>query len=689
MKKFFLLLSLALLTIQAANAMPAKRGLWRTMKLSDGTEVRVELRGDEHFHYFAAADGQFYALTQSDGETIEPISAEQCSQTMAKQRQARKAKSQAKPRKITHYTGNKKGIVILVEYTDVKFQDGHDKAFFERVMNEEGFSSSDGYVGSVRDYFKDQSRGQFDLQFDVYGPLCLAYTRSYYGGNDYWGNDRHPERMVTEAIEQLKDTVDFAQYDWDGDGEVDQVYILYAGQGEANSGVSNSVWPHEWTMQDATGSRIETNSAYINTYGCSGELGTTESKLDGIGSFCHEFSHCLGFPDLYDTNYSAYGMDCWSLMDYGSYNGDGFVPCGYTSYERKEAGWLDPIELTEQTSVSGMKALTEGGESYIIYNDAHKDEYYLLENRQLTGWDACLESSGMLILHVDYDEDAWYYNTVNDDASHQRCSIFHADNSALGKNNATDDSATDPYPYGSNNSLTSTSKPKATLFNSNANGSKLMDKPITKIAIDDEGCASFEFCMESPEDSTTGVLLYESFDMCAGTGGNNGVFSTGANSAFLPDLDGWEYLKAYGGQECAKFGNSSNAGTCATPEFNLEGNATLTFRAAPWNNDGTDLIIEVNGTVVSTVEMTKGQWTDYSIDIEGSGATKVTFAPVKRLFLDEVKVVSADPTAISTISLKPKAQSGVYSIQGQYLGKSIDALGAGLYIVNGHKVVKK
>jgi len=203
MKKLFLFLSLTLLAIQWANAMPAKRGQWRTMKLSDGTEVRVELRGDEHFHYFAAADGQLYALSQADGETVEPITAEQCGQTMAKARRARKAKSQAKRRKMTHYTGQKKGIIILVQYTDVSFKEGHDRDLYEQIANGEGFTSSDGFVGSVRDYFKDQSRGLFDLTFDIYGPLTLANERSYYGGNDSYGEDKKPEEMLTEAIEQL------------------------------------------------------------------------------------------------------------------------------------------------------------------------------------------------------------------------------------------------------------------------------------------------------------------------------------------------------------------------------------------------------------------------------------------------------------------------------------------------------
>ena len=75
-----------------------------------------------------------------------------------------------------------------------------------------------------------------------------------------------------------------------------------------------------------------------------------------------------------------------------------------------------------------MKSLQNGGESYVIYNKGNENEYFLLENRQLEGWDASLPGSGLLILHVDYDADVWAANEPNDDPSHQRMTWIPADN---------------------------------------------------------------------------------------------------------------------------------------------------------------------------------------------------------------------------------------------------------------------
>ena len=126
--------------------------------------------------------------------------------------------------------------------------------------------------------------------------------------------------------------------------------------------------------------------------------------IEGIGTICHEFTHCLGLPDIYDTAYGGgYGMGYWDLMNSGSYNSNGYIPAGFTSYEKMYCGWSQPIELKNDTVITGMKPLSEGGESYIIYNDANRNEYYLLENRQKTGWDAGIPGNGLLVIHVDYD----------------------------------------------------------------------------------------------------------------------------------------------------------------------------------------------------------------------------------------------------------------------------------------------
>ena len=505
MRKLLFALSL-LLTTLSATAIPAKHGQWRTITLTDGTEVNVKLQGDEYAHFWQDAKGNSYVFDETQNaykvaNMQQLMEKAQARRAAANSRRSQRLKGQKKVGEFGNFIGSKKGLIILVQYKDVSFKAAHTQAYFNRVANEENFSHADGFIGSVHDYFTAQSGGQFDLTFDVMGPVTLSQNQSYYGGNDWSGNDKNPEKMVIEGCQAIDSQVDFHDYDWDGDGEVDQVFILYAGLGEANGGSTNTVWPHEWELSSA-GSSLTLDGVKIDTYGCSCEL--QPSGVDGIGTICHEFSHCLGYPDMYDTAYGGhYGMYSWDLMDMGSYNGDGFIPAGYTSYEKMCAGWQQPIELKGTKEITGMKALTEEGESYIIYNKAHTDEYFLLENRQKNGWDQELEGNGLLILHLDYNANIWANNMVNTTSSgygvsnnHERCTIFKADNKDNPDYNGyrtASDVAGDPYPYGSNNKLTNTSSPAAKLYNNNTDGKKYMNVEITNITRNSDGTISFKF----------------------------------------------------------------------------------------------------------------------------------------------------------------------------------------------------
>ena len=397
MKRITLILSLLIATL-AVNAIPAKRGVWKTIKLADGTEVRAQLVGDEHFHFWKAVNGEAYVLGQNklvyEKANVGQLQAKADlrRQRVAQSRHARLAKlknmsEQTGRRKVNErFHGTKKGLVILVNFTDTKFKAAHNQALYNRICNEENFSSNEGFKGSVRDYFKAQSLGVFDLQFDVVGPVPLANGYAYYGSND----DAKANEMIIEACKGVDAQVNFADYDydWDGDGEVDQVFVLYAGKGEADSDDANLIWPHEYELtgygtEDAPAEALTLDGVKIDTYACANEI-TALGTINGIGTFCHEFSHCLGYPDMYDTNNQGnYGMGEFDLMDSGAYNGDGFVPAGYTSWERMIAGWLDPIELNSQDqAVTGMKAINEGGEAYIMYNQANKNEYFLKTARR-------------------------------------------------------------------------------------------------------------------------------------------------------------------------------------------------------------------------------------------------------------------------------------------------------------------
>ena len=489
-------------------AVPAKPGLKRLLTLADGTQVTAMLVGDEHGHYWMGDDGRAYqAVSGTDVfqliDKTEVTKRAQTRRSAANQRRMRRLA----PRKVGsvgNYTGQKKGLIILANFIDEKFKSSNNNALYQRIANEKNFSSGN-FKGSMYDYFYAQSEGQFELTFDVVGPVTVSQKQSYYGANDSQGNDKYPAEMVIEALKKADPDVDYADYDWDDDGEVEQVYVVYAGKGEADGGAANTIWPHEWQLSaasyygDGSGAQL-LDGVKIDTYACGGELNGSTGTVAGIGTMCHEFSHCLGYPDFYDTDYSGgQGMGCWDLMDSGSYNGDGYQPAGYTGWERWQAGWKEPIELLSTQTVTDMKALADGGNTYIIYNQGNKNEYYMLENRQQVGWDTSLPGEGLLIVHVDYDAKVWADNKPNDTPSHQRMTWVAADNEYQyttyqgSKYYTTAGAKNDPFPYGSVNVFNKSTTPAAKFYNKNLDGSYYMDSSIEEITQWSDGTISFNF----------------------------------------------------------------------------------------------------------------------------------------------------------------------------------------------------
>lgn len=510
-KRLFLISVLCLLAI-AIQAVPAKRGILQMLKLKDGTEVQAQLCGDERFHWWTTTDGRRYI---ADGDNYKEVDGLTLNRMAVRKRSVAFRQSATRKRpmyqsrvsgKLNSYLGKKKGLVILVEFKDTKFNTAHDCTKFDDILNTEGYTTDEGFVGSVADYFKAQSNDLFELNFDVVGPVQLKYDVEYYGGNDNEGQDKNAEAMIVEACLGVDDQVNFNDYDWDNDGEVEEVFVVYAGKGEADGGDATTIWPHMYELSYSHND-LTLDGAHINTYACANEL-SGGGSISGIGTFCHEFSHCLGYPDFYDTiNNETYGMAYYDLMDAGSYNGDGFIPCGYSAYEKWLAGWVELTELSnENVTVDALKPMSEGGSGYVIYNDGHPDEFYILENRQQTNWDSALFGRGLMITHVDYDEMLWYLNCPNsliDESSeyvtkyryptndHMRLTIMHADND--------DDYETyngltnDLYPYLQNDSLTSTSIPAATFYNATKQGDNLMHGAILNITQNDNNTMSFYY----------------------------------------------------------------------------------------------------------------------------------------------------------------------------------------------------
>lgn len=585
----------AVLSLCAAMtfAIPAKKS-WKVVSQSDGTTIKVSQAGDEHLHYYItednvplyeAADNRYCYLTIENGKLHNSgVLAHESAARSAKELQvmntiydlapiarqmAAKKRSAAKrcvrpdrlPSKddISVFKGSKKALVILAAFSDKSFSKGDDAIvkFYDEVLNQEGYSQN-GAAGSVHDYFKDMSRGEFDLTFDIVGPVKVSKSATYYGGpSPIMGGTDHIGEFITEAIKKAdeKCDIDWKRYDWDDDGEVEQVFVLYAGYGQATGGPTGTIWPNAWTLDEALQNSdgnggFSIDGVFINQYACSNELYLDSGTVPmGLGVFCHEFSHCMGLPDMYDTNYgSTPTMGDWDLLAGGSYNGPhgiGWCPAGWTSYERAYAGWLELTELKAGDIIKGMTSLEEAdGKAYVIYNDNHKDEYYLLENHKGMGWDKYTPENGLLIIHVDYDKDLFDNNIVNSKGEFTPAEgydrYFTNDHPRMAPFSRVRSIQNDTYfytypmdaPRGVVDSLTDTSKPAAELYNALADGSKLMGKPVYNIEKDDDGNISFTFMTKEKEtDAIQDIAMAED------TTGDDTVYDiTGKKAGRIGDI---------------------------------------------------------------------------------------------------------------------------------------------------------
>lgn len=451
-------LTLSLLSCASGYSVPAKPGLI-SMSQPDGTQLNVKLIGDENFHYYLTEDGYllaedkgafYYASTDLNGQIYRTDI--QAAPVGMRSTEASKFLSRVDMNKVytdlkaltdnddrrsmavSHngpglfedttfpLTGEQKGLVILVQYADLDFTIENPHDYFSRMVNEKGFSDYGG-TGSARDYYLECSQGLFSPTFDVYGPITLPQNREFYGGNNSSGKDINPGQMVLDACTLLDDDIDFTQYDRDGDGVIDNVFIFYAGQGEASGGGAETVWPHSWTLEKALGYIPELDGLKLNRYACTNEW--QKNRPDGVGTFVHEFSHVMGLPDLYATKYTgSFTPGAWSVMDYGPYNNDGCTPPLFSAFERYALGWLEPTEIKEPKSAT----LNSIGSNEAFIIKCGKDyEYYLLENRQQTSWDTYIPGHGMLIWHIDYVPSIWSANAVNNTPTHQYVDLEEAD----------------------------------------------------------------------------------------------------------------------------------------------------------------------------------------------------------------------------------------------------------------------
>lgn len=531
----------ALMWAASVWAVPAKPGLI-DYSASDGRTISVKLIGDEHSHYYTTEDD--YVLLRSDDNSftyakmengklvtsgiratnmnersveakafLATIDKRQELAALAKENENVRIKrvskkSSAPESQLVSFPvkGSPRACVILVEFADKKFTLENPHEAFYSQLNEIGYSYGKA-TGSVRDYFTASSNAQFTPQFDVYGPVTLSHEMSYYGGNDSNGNDIRPYEMVPEACALLDSQIDFSIYDADHDGVIDNIYLYYAGYGEADGGPKGSVWPHSWDVKDAGGLSYYFDGKLLNHYACSNELkGGSGQNIAGIGTFCHEFSHVMGLPDLYSTTYSgAFTPGTWTILDHGSYNNDCMTPPAYTAYERYCMGWLNPKELKEPSNISMVSMGYTGhyGDAYILHT-SREYEYYIFENRQKIGWDSYIPGHGMLVWHINFDPDIWALNMVN--VSKQYVDIVEADDKGSSYNIEGD-----PFPGTANvTSFTDDTTPSMITWT----GERLY-APITDICESEDGTITFAF--KGGIDIFDKVVAKEAADVRAGS----------------------------------------------------------------------------------------------------------------------------------------------------------------------------
>ncbi|MBR1626787.1 MAG: M6 family metalloprotease domain-containing protein [Bacteroidales bacterium] len=444
-----------------------------TVKQSNGKMLTYFIYGDEHISWVKTLDGYtllpsengdfVYAITDANGDMVasdmiasnyEVRSAKEkkfiasldkdlfySQQQVEVFQQSRALKEDIiKRSSVKKFTTDKpKLMVILVSYSDVKF-DSANAVQFKHQIQDSAYTIN-GFTGSVRDYFHDQSFGTIDPQFSVFGPVTLPRNRAYYAGN----NNANASQMIRDAV-SIIDTmynVDFSQYDNDNDGRVDLVHVIFAGNGANTTGQrSSQIWPHMSQLYPT----MNMDNKRISTYACSSETNYSwggSGRIDGIGAVCHEMGHAFGLPDMYATNYSSsIHPASWDVMAAGSYNNNSKTPPYYSMIERDMIGWGNFLELTE--GEHKLYPIADSNKAYKIHLSSN--EYLVFEYRNKDKWDASLPGVGMIVWHADTSKFInWEMsNSVNNDPDDRGYYIFCA-----GRESNLETAST-PYPGSTN-----------------------------------------------------------------------------------------------------------------------------------------------------------------------------------------------------------------------------------------------
>lgn len=397
-------------------------------------------------------------------------------------------------------------IVVLYEFNDSTFSMPDPRAYYDSVLNVPGFNKGAG-PGCAADYLQAQSNGLLHVQFDVFGPYQIPYPAKGKSSINYGWKER---KAATQLFFEANPDLDYLVYDWNNDSVLEHIVYVHAGPSGDESGYAGFMWPNSG-MNDVL---IDTPDGYsIQQMSQSAEISYKDGtkRVRGIGTFLHEFMHCLGLPDVYpladNTLFSI--ADEWDLMDGGNMTNIGWCPPNLTAPEKMYLHWHEPVELTSDTTITGLRPVAEGGEAYLIRHA--ENEYLLLENRQQNGWDYALPGNGLTIWYIHFDRESWLYNNTNYQGEY-RIRLYTADNlsfSAWEQLVPKADRYTMPdcmrsrwmstaaYPYRNestglvNDCLSATSTPAIVMVEQNSAGTTRFGKSIRNIQMAPDGSVSF------------------------------------------------------------------------------------------------------------------------------------------------------------------------------------------------------
>ena len=733
---------------------------------SDGSKITVYAYGDADNHWYTTSDGvllyhegyDFYIakidyegnLTPTNQLAHEPSNRTAAEVELVKKQNRKlffekvnKTSVRRVPRKepvaddntLFPHSGTPKALVILAEFTDSVFKDSDPKSVFEQYLNADVIDNNVGNktvgrnYGSVKKYFSDMSFNTFTPQFDIYGPVKLSHNLKYYGAN----KDRM-DRLIPEVCQLADGEIDFSQYDENGDGYVDLVYIICASYSQSwTQNSSDCIWPKSGSAKNYNKDDFGIyDGKQVYRFGVHTELNAYPGafsqpyRINGVGLFCHEFSHCMGLPDIYPTTENAQnafnpGMENWDLMDGGEYTYNGYYPTEYTAWEREAMGWftIDTLTTNDKGSVY-IGNINNGGKAYRIINEksGNGKEYVVLQYIENKGWNTKLPGTtkdgngntiqlpghGMIVTHVDYDADAFSldYNAVNNTIGHSRYTIIPADGEYISsydkanKSIYTTSMAGDPFPGTLNvTELLSipfytgddTSKPLLNIVEktSSPNIGVTFDYIVPNDIIEEkEGCVVDSVFVNSIGNEN---ITFENASVTTYSNGNYLIEATDFNNAKIAFTNGIDVNEL----------DSLHLNVYSYDEIDL--NVELVFDEGSNSSNGIKAKADETDDVYGTISIVAREWNNIDLAIEKlapEGADLTNLKGIclsggngKTIFLNNIYFYGETSDGIVDIKNHIFEDEKIFTIDGIRLNQSKESLKKGIYIINGKKVIVK